>query len=94
VKGQLKEGLFVLEYLVTGEADLVPADIVISVSGDWIDKTSGELDITSHYVDGLKGSHLIVKHQGPVDALRGLANDNKPRCPHKHHLSLPATARS
>jgi glycerol-3-phosphate dehydrogenase len=71
VVGQPKDGKFSLKDLITGATREVTADIIINAGGAWIDKVNDELGIASHYMGGSKGSHLIVKHQGLVDALRG-----------------------
>ena len=60
-----------LKDLITGEIRKVTADVVINAGGAWIDKVNTGLGIASDYMGGSKGSHLIVKHDGLVNALRG-----------------------
>ncbi len=71
VKSISKNGAVVLENLITGETREVTTDIVINAGGAWIDKVNHGLGIASHYIGGSKGSHLIVRHQGLMEALRG-----------------------
>ena len=71
VMGQPKGGKLQLNDLITGETREVTADVIINAGGAWIDKVNEGLGVASHYMGGSKGSHLIVKHEGLVDALRG-----------------------
>ena len=71
VIGQPKGQQLTLNDLITGETREVTADVIINAGGAWIDKVNEGLGIASHYMGGSKGSHLIVNHQGLVDALRG-----------------------
>ncbi len=64
-------GALVLTDQITGESRSVTADVVINAGGAWIDKVNEGLGISSQYMGGSKGSHLIVKHQGLITALRG-----------------------
>jgi glycerol-3-phosphate dehydrogenase len=61
----------VLQDSLTSESWTVTADIIINAAGPWIDKVNDGLGIPSQYMGGSKGSHLIVKHQGLVNALQG-----------------------
>jgi glycerol-3-phosphate dehydrogenase len=60
-----------LEDILTGETRTVTADVVINAAGPWIDHVDAQLGITSHYIGGSKGSHLIVRHEGLRKALNG-----------------------
>ena len=71
VEGQPKNGTFILKDLITGETHQVTADVVLNAGGAWIDKVNEGLGIASHYMGGSRGAHLIVKHQGLMDALQG-----------------------
>ncbi len=71
VQDHPKNGALTLKSLITGETREVTADVVINASGAWIDKVNDGLGIPTHYMGGSKGSHLIVKHQGLMDAMRG-----------------------
>ncbi len=66
-----QQGAFALKDLVTGETRKVTADVVINASGAWIDKVNDKLGITSNYMGGSRGAHLIVKHEGLLQATQG-----------------------
>jgi glycerol-3-phosphate dehydrogenase len=71
VVGQPKRGTLTLKDTITNEAFTVTADVVINAAGAWIDKVNSGLGIASDYMGGSRGAHLIVKHQGLIDALQG-----------------------
>ena len=71
VQGKPDKGTFTLKDLVTGETRNVTADVVINASGAWIDKVNDNLGITSSYMGGSRGAHLIVKHAGLLEATQG-----------------------
>jgi glycerol-3-phosphate dehydrogenase len=71
VEGKPGKGAFTLKDLVTGERRTVTADVVINSSGAWIDKVNDSLGITSRYMGGSRGAHLIVKHDGLLKATQG-----------------------
>jgi glycerol-3-phosphate dehydrogenase len=71
VMEQPTSGTFTLKDVITGETRNVTADVVINAGGAWIDKVNAGLGISSQYMGGSKGSHLIVKHKGLFNALRG-----------------------
>ena len=71
VQGQPQQGAFTLIDLVTGEITQVTADVVINASGAWIDKVNASLGITSGYMGGSRGAHVIVKHEGLLKATQG-----------------------
>jgi glycerol-3-phosphate dehydrogenase len=71
VEDSPKNGTLTLRDMITGESREVTADVVINAGGAWIDKVNAGLGIATHYMGGSKGSHLIVKHQGLMEALRG-----------------------
>ncbi len=66
-----QQGTFKLKDLVTGATHEITADVVINASGAWIDKVNGGLGIASSYMGGSRGAHLIVKHEGLLQATRG-----------------------
>lgn len=70
VLGQPKNGVLRLKDLITGEVREVTTDVVINAGGAWIDKVNGGLGISSRYMGGSRGSHLIVKHEGLMQALQ------------------------
>lgn len=71
IVGKPRNGTFTLKDLVTGETLNVTADVVINASGAWIDKVNDGLGITSNYMGGSRGAHLIVKHEGLLRATQG-----------------------
>ena len=71
VQGQPQQGAFTLKDLITGETTQVTADVLINASGAWIDKVNDGLGITSRYMGGSRGAHLIVKHEGLLQATQG-----------------------
>ncbi len=71
VEGKPQQGTFTLKDLVTGETHKVTADVVINAGGAWIDKVNDSLGITSSYMGGSRGAHLIVKHEGLLRATQG-----------------------
>ena len=71
VQGQPKDGAFTLKDLVTGETSQASADVIINASGAWIDKVNDSLGIASSYMGGSRGAHVIVKHEGLLQATQG-----------------------
>ena len=71
VQGQPQHGAFTLKDLITGETTQITADVLINASGAWIDKVNDGLGISSRYMGGSRGAHLIVKHQGLLQATQG-----------------------
>lgn len=71
VQGQPQQGAFTLKDLITGETTQITADVLINASGAWIDKVNDGLGISSRYMGGSRGAHLIVKHQGLLQATQG-----------------------
>ena len=71
VLGQPKAGTLTLKDNITGETFTVTADVVINAGGAWIDKVNAGLGIPTDYMGGSRGAHLIVRHQGLMDALQG-----------------------
>jgi glycerol-3-phosphate dehydrogenase len=71
VAGRPTGNQIVLQDSLTSEIWTVTADVIINAAGPWIDKVNDGLGIPSQYMGGSKGSHLIVKHQGLVNALQG-----------------------
>ncbi|MFO1033542.1 MAG: glycerol-3-phosphate dehydrogenase/oxidase [Hyphomicrobiales bacterium] len=71
VLGKPKGNSLTLKDSITGETFAVTADVVVNAGGAWIDKVNAGLGIASHYMGGSRGAHLIVKHQGLMQALQG-----------------------
>jgi glycerol-3-phosphate dehydrogenase len=47
---------------ITGETYLVRPKLVINAAGPWIDPTNQKLGLSTRYIGGTKGSHIIVDH--------------------------------
>lgn len=58
---------------LTDETYDVKPKLVINAAGPWIDFTNRKLGLSSHFIGGTKGSHLVVKH----DELRKTIGDNE-----------------
>jgi glycerol-3-phosphate dehydrogenase len=71
VEGKPEAGRIMLKDLITGAMREVTADVVINAGGAWIDNVNADLGIESQYMGGSKGSHLIVKHEGLMQAMNG-----------------------
>lgn len=65
------EPTLVLTDGITGDMTEVTADVIVNAGGAWIDKINLGLGISSHYIGGSKGSHIIVRHPELVSALKG-----------------------
>jgi glycerol-3-phosphate dehydrogenase len=71
IEGKPQQGTLTLKDLVTGQTSEVTADVVINAGGAWIDKINDKLGITSSYMGGSRGAHLIVKHAALLQATQG-----------------------
>lgn len=71
VVGKPDANRLLLKDNVTGKSVTVTADVVVNACGAWIDKVNENLGIASQYIGGSRGAHLIVKHQGLMNALQG-----------------------
>jgi glycerol-3-phosphate dehydrogenase len=58
---------------LTGDSYDVKPKLVINAAGPWIDFTNRKLGLSSGYIGGTKGSHLVVQH----DELRKTIGDNE-----------------
>jgi len=65
----VEAGAVVLKDEVTGERVAVQPQIVVNASGAWVDFTNAALGVTSHFIGGTKGSHLVVDNPQLYDAL-------------------------
>ena len=54
-----------------GQSHLVEADVVINAAGAWIDRVNASLGLTTAYIAGAKGSHLILDNPQLHQALAG-----------------------
>ena len=64
-------GALVFTDRITGATHRVTADVVVNAAGAWIDKASAALGLSTRYIGGNKGSHLIVDNPALLKALDG-----------------------
>jgi glycerol-3-phosphate dehydrogenase len=55
----------------TGETFAVKPTIVINAAGPWIDFANANMGVTTRFIGGTKGSHLVLNHQEMHDACHG-----------------------
>ncbi len=67
----MENGAVVLEDLVTGQTVAVKPKVVINATGGWVDMTNATLGVTSRFIGGTKGSHLVVDCPKLHKALNG-----------------------
>jgi glycerol-3-phosphate dehydrogenase len=67
------EGAIILRDELTDENYDVRPRLVINASGPWIDSSNRKLGLSSRYIGGTKGSHLVLKH----DELRKAIGENE-----------------
>lgn len=67
------EDTLILRDELTDETYDVRPKLVINAAGPWIDLTNRKLGMSTHYIGGTKGSHIVVKH----DALRQAIGDHE-----------------
>jgi len=63
------EDAIILRDEITDENFDVKPKLVINASGPWIDSSNRKLGLSSHYIGGTKGSHLVLKHDGLREAV-------------------------
>jgi glycerol-3-phosphate dehydrogenase len=56
---------------LSGETLTVRPQIVINAGGAWIDEINAELDQSTAYIGGTKGSHIVLDHPELYEALNG-----------------------
>ena len=56
---------------ITGARHRVSADVVVNAAGAWIDKANAALGLSTRYIGGNKGSHLVVDNPRLLRALDG-----------------------
>ncbi|HBV76854.1 MULTISPECIES: glycerol-3-phosphate dehydrogenase/oxidase [Vibrio] len=62
---------FSIRDTLTGEIVNVTAGKLVNATGAWIDKTNVRIGLKSDYLQGTKGSHIIVKHSDLFAQLKG-----------------------
>lgn len=61
----------ILEDAVSGKMIKVKPQIIVNAAGPWIDQVNGKLGLSSSYIGGTKGSHLVLDHPELLRALQG-----------------------
>jgi glycerol-3-phosphate dehydrogenase len=56
----LEQGRLMLKNLPTGEVFAVEPSLVVNATGAWVDRANAALGISTHFMGGTKGSHLVV----------------------------------
>ena len=56
------EDMLILRDELTDDTYDVRPKLVINAAGPWIDLTNRKLGMSTHYIGGTKGSHIVVKH--------------------------------
>jgi glycerol-3-phosphate dehydrogenase len=67
----LEGGAVAIADSVTGESFPVRPRVVVNATGAWVDIANGALGISTRFMRGTKGSHLVVDHRPLRDALAG-----------------------
>jgi len=67
------EDTIMLRDELTDETYDVHPKLVINAAGPWIDFTNHKLGLSTHFIGGTKGSHIVVKH----DELRKAVGENE-----------------
>jgi glycerol-3-phosphate dehydrogenase len=57
------EGTIILRDELTDESYDVHPKLVINAAGSWIDLTNRKLGLSTRFIGGTKGSHIILKHE-------------------------------
>ena len=64
-----QEDTIILRDELTDETYDVRPKLVINAAGPWIDLTNRKLGMSTHFIGGTKGSHIVVKHAGLRQAI-------------------------
>ena len=63
------EDTLILRDELTDDTYDVRPRLVINAAGPWIDLTNRKLGMSTHFIGGTKGSHIVVKHAGLREAI-------------------------
>jgi len=66
--GGLEDTIILRDELTDENIDIKPK-LVINASGAWIDSSNRKLGLSSRFIGGTKGSHIVVKHEGLREAI-------------------------
>jgi len=65
------EGALTLRDGQTGEIEHVQTDLIVNAGGAWIDRVNAEIGLSTRYIGGTKGSHLVIRHPALLRELNG-----------------------
>ncbi|NVN02061.1 MULTISPECIES: glycerol-3-phosphate dehydrogenase/oxidase [Asaia] len=65
------EGVMTLRDDITGQVEHVHTDLVVNAGGAWIDQVNAEIGLSTRYIGGTKGSHLVMRHPELLRELNG-----------------------
>ncbi|WP_336945348.1 glycerol-3-phosphate dehydrogenase/oxidase [Asaia sp. HN010] len=65
------EGALTLHDDLTGQVEHVHTDLIVNAGGAWIDRVNAEIGLSTRYIGGTKGSHLVIRHPGLLRELNG-----------------------
>ncbi len=60
-----------LQDSMEGETFHIKPRLIVNAAGPWIDRINHRLGLTTSYIGGTKGSHLVLDHPDLFEALRG-----------------------
>lgn len=64
-------GALLLRDTLEGAVHRVTTDVVVNAAGAWIDRANAALGLSTRYIGGNKGSHLLVDNPRLLEALKG-----------------------
>lgn len=70
--GGMEDTIILRDELTDENFDVKPK-LVINASGAWVDASNRKLGLSSRFIGGVKGSHIVVDHEGLRAALSGHA---------------------
>lgn len=65
------DGVLKLRDVLTGEERSVRAGLIVNAGGAWIDRINAAIGLSTHYIGGTKGSHLVLDHPALLQELDG-----------------------
>ncbi|MFT8613534.1 MAG: glycerol-3-phosphate dehydrogenase/oxidase [Gluconobacter oxydans] len=65
------DGVLELRDEKSGETRHVRPRLIVNAGGAWIDRINADLGHQTRYIGGTKGSHLLLRHEGLLQELRG-----------------------
>lgn len=76
--GGMEDTIILRDELTDENFDIKPK-LVINASGAWVDVSNRKLGLSSHFIDGVKGSLIVVKHDELREAIgdHGFTFENK-----------------